>query len=412
MPGETILIADDSAEIRDALADYLKSLGYRVQVAADGRKATALIDSHPFDLVITDMQMPFADGLGVLQAAKHRDADMPVIILTGHPTVESAIGALHEGAYSYLLKPVESLDELGFVVEKALAHRHLTLENRRLMEELRVINSSLAQRVAQQTEQLREAYERLKSLDQMKAQFVSVSSHELRTPLAQMFITADLVQAQLDRGSVMVAKQYLAELVAQGQRLQRLIDNLLDFSAMDRNEFELEKGECGLIEVVRATLDLWRLRIDKKRLQLSVQLPERDIVLTADMARLQHALGQLLDNAIKFTPTGGRMAVGVAGPTPPPWTQPLPSAFAVVAVMDSGPGIPFDKQQAIFQAFTQMDMSDSRRFGGLGMGLAIASRIVLAHGGRLTLKSDPGKGSTFAMWLPMRSGTAPLSRPR
>jgi signal transduction histidine kinase len=226
-----------------------------------------------------------------------------------------------------------------------------------------------------------------------------------------MFITADLVQTQLDQGSIIVAKKYMAELNAQGQRLQRLIDNLLDFSAMDRNEFQLELSECRLNEMVNATLDLWRLRVSKKQIQLNAQLPDRDILLTADMPRLQHALSQLIDNAIKFTPTGGRIAVGVAGPTPPPWTQSLPSSFAVVAVMDSGPGIPLDKQQAIFQAFTQMDMSDSRRFGGLGMGLAIASRIVVAHGGRLTLRSDPGRGSTFAMWLPMRTGhTAPLSK--
>jgi two-component system sensor histidine kinase/response regulator len=86
----------------------------------------------------------------------------------------------------------------------------------------------------------------------------------------------------------------------------------------------------------------------------------------------------------------------------PPWQEAGPSLYVVIAVADSGVGIPVEKQQAIFQAFTQVDMSDQRRFGGLGMGLTIASRIVTAHGGRIMLKSEPGQGSTFAMWLPVQ----------
>jgi DNA-binding NtrC family response regulator len=158
MSGENILVADDSPEIRTMLVDYLTNLGYRVQAAPDGRKACTLIKTQSFELLITDLQMPFVDGLGVLETARQRDQDLPVIILTGHPTLESAIGSLHQGAYGYLLKPVENLDELGHIVANALAHRRLTLENRRLLEELRVVNASLAQRVEEQTQQLREAY--------------------------------------------------------------------------------------------------------------------------------------------------------------------------------------------------------------------------------------------------------------
>jgi len=393
------------------LADYLKSASYRVQTAPDGRKAIELINSQPFDLVITDLQMPHVDGLGVLQAVKACNCDIPVIILTGHPTVESAIGALREGAYNYLLKPVENLDELHHVVQNALSHRRLTLENRRLMEELRALNASLAQRVAQQTEQLREAYEQLKSLDQMKAEFVSVTSHELRTPLAQMFFTADLLQEQLNQGSIVGAKAYLADMMAQSQRLRRQIDNLFDFSQLDRNEFKLELGRCSVLELVNSTVELWRLRIEKKRLRLEVALPQQDLVLTADMPRVQHALGQLLDNAIKFTPPGGRVRVAAHWPAAPPWTQPIPASFAVIAVIDSGPGIPSEKQHAIFQVFTQADMSDQRRYGGLGMGLTIASKIILAHGGRITLNSEPGRGSMFAMWLPMDVTASSVSIP-
>lgn len=397
-----ILIADDSAQVRDLVGEYLQGLGYRVQTAADGERAVALIRAQPFDLVITDLQMPRVDGLGVLHAAKAQDPDMEVVILTGYPTLESAIGALREGAHDYMLKPVENLDILRHVVESALSHRSLVLENHRLVHELQKLNADLTDRVAQQTQQLQQAYEQLKDLEQMKARFVSVTSHELRTPLAQLFLTTDVLRGRLDENSIQGAKACLTELASQSQRLKRLVDNLLDFSQMDRDEFELELGPCHLPALVRATVELWRARVEEKGLGLQISMPEQDILLTADTARLQHALGQLLDNAVKFTPEGGRIVVGVHEPVRPPWQEASPSLYVVIAVADSGVGIPAEKQQAIFQAFTQADMSDQRRFGGLGMGLTITSRIVAAHGGRIMLQSEPGQGSTFTIWLPVR----------
>jgi len=412
MAGESILVADDSGDVRGLLSQYLKGLGYSVQTAADGEKAIALIGTCQFALVITDLQMPRRDGIDVLRAAKRRDPDTEVVILTGNPTTESAIDALREGAYNYLLKPVENLDELRYAVEGALAHRSLVLENRRLVAELRALNASLESRVAQQTQQLREAYEQLQSLDRLKAQFVSVTSHELRTPLAQMFLIADLLRDRIHTRELHDVELYLDQLVTQGQRLQRLIDNLLDFSLMERDEFELALGKCSLLDLVRTVAEVWRPRIEDKKLKLELALPQRDVVITADAPRLQNALGQLLDNAIKFTPSGGRILIGLHGAARAPWPEAGQTPFAVIAVADSGVGIPSDKQQAIFQAFTQADMSDRRRFGGLGIGLKIAARIVAAHGGRITLKSEPDKGSLFTIWLPMQVSRSPFVMPQ
>jgi signal transduction histidine kinase len=411
MSGENILVADDNAEVRNFLAEYLSSLGHCVQTAADGRQAARLIGAERFALVISDLQMPFLDGLGVLQATRARDPDAEVIILTGNPTLESAIGALREGAHDYLLKPVENLEELRLVVERALTHRHLVLENRRLTEELRALNADLESHVEQQTHQLRQAYAQLQSLDEMKAQFVSITSHELRTPLMQLFLATDLLADRIRSRSWVDVEMYLGTITTQSQRLQRLIDNLLDFSLMERGEFELACGECHLAALARATVEMWRERLEQKQLRLDLSVPEHDIVIQADSSRLQNALDQLLENAFKFTPVGGRILVGLHGPARAPWDGAGQSLFAVMAVADSGAGIPAEKQQAIFEAFTQADMSDRRRFGGLGMGLTIASRIVNAHGGRITLKSEPGQGSLFAMWLPMRVSTSPLAKP-
>jgi signal transduction histidine kinase len=413
MSGENILVADDNDQVRSFLAEYLRSLGHRVQTAADGEQAAVLIraNTEGFALVITDLQMPRLDGLGVLQVVKACTPDAQVVLLTGHPTLESAIGALREGAYDYMLKPVENLDELRSVVERALKHRSLVLENRRLTEELRALNADLEGRIEQQTYQLREAYAQLQSLDEMKAQFVSVTSHELRTPLAQLFLATDLLADWIQAHSLEDAETYLEAITAPSRRLRRLINNLFDFSLMERDKFELARGECHLAALARATAEMWRERIEQKQMRLELAMPERDLVLYADASRLQNALDQLLDNAFKFTPEGGRILVGLHGPTRAPWDGAGQAVYAVLAVADSGVGIPAEKQSDIFQAFTQVDMSDRRRFGGLGMGLTIATRIVNAHGGRIMLKSEPGQGSVFAMWLPMRITTAPLAKP-
>jgi signal transduction histidine kinase len=213
------------------------------------------------------------------------------------------------------------------------------------------------------------------------------------------------------RHSLAEAETYLGAITTQSQRLQRLIDNLFDFSLIERGELELARGECHLALLVSATAEMWRERIEQRQMRLDVSMPERDIVTYADAPRLQNALGQLLDNALKFTPQGGRILLGLHGPARAPWDGASQSPFAVIAVADSGVGIPAEKQPDIFQAFTQADMSDRRRFGGIGIGLTIAARIVNAHGGRITLRSEPGLGSVFTMWLPMRAGTSPLTGP-
>jgi signal transduction histidine kinase len=120
----------------------------------------------------------------------------------------------------------------------------------------------------------------------------------------------------------------------------------------------------------------------------------------ADTARLVNALGHLVDNAIKHTSNGGRIVIGAHGPVAPPNGSGRP--HAVIAVVDTGEGIPADRQRLLFKAFSQIDMSDRRRFEGVGLGLALAHRIVVAHGGQISLRSEPGHGSTFAIWLPLQ----------
>jgi signal transduction histidine kinase len=402
MAGERILIADDSKDVAAFLHSYLAQQGYTVQVAYDGETAVRVFNTEPFDLVLTDLQMPRLNGLGVLHRVKERSPDSQVIILTGNASLETALDAMRHGAFDYLLKPVEMVDQLQLAIDRALLHRSLTIENRRLMSELQIANSRLEQRVTEQTRELREAYNRLQSLDRMKSEFVSIVSHELRTPLSVILLSSQILNSEFDNIAPDRRQEHLTNLLTYGRRLKRLVENLLDFSLLERGELELERSQIGLISLIREVTELYLARAQNKGVKLQAVMPKSDLLVDADSARLSNALGQLVDNAIKFTDAGGRVVIGAHGPIRFPGGGQQP--YAVLGVADSGIGIPVERQKALFKAFTQADMSDRRRFEGIGLGLALANRILKAHSGHITLKSEAGRGSTFALWIPM--GTA------
>lgn len=403
MADERILVADDSKEIAAFLQGYLTQHGYQVQVAYDGETAMRLFAAHPFDLVLTDLQMPRLNGLGVLHRVKERSPNTPVIILTGHATLETALDAMRNGAFDYLLKPVERVEQLQLALDRALLHRSLLIENRRLLDELQAANAQLEHKVGEQTQALRDAYDELKSLDRLKSEFVSIVSHELRTPLSVILLSAQMLASDYDRMPPERRQEHLAHLQIYSRRLQRLVENLLDFNLLERGELQLEWVTIGVSSVIDEVIGLYQDRARQKKVALQAALPQPDLSVQADPGRLANALSQLVDNAVKFTPSGGRVVIGARGPVRPPNGAAQP--HAVIAVADSGIGIPPDRQKFLFQSFTQADMSDRRRFEGIGLGLALAHRIVAAHGGQITFKSEPGKGSLFTVWLPMNASS-------
>ena len=180
------------------------------------------------------------------------------------------------------------------------------------------------------------------------------------------------------------------------------LDNWLKTKPWMLMIFTLLGVASGLISLIREVTELYLARAQNKGVKLQAVMPKSDLLVDADSARLSNALGQLVDNAIKFTDAGGRVVIGAHGPIRFPGGGQQP--YAVLGVADSGIGIPVERQKALFKAFTQADMSDRRRFEGIGLGLALANRILKAHSGHITLKSEAGRGSTFALWIPM--GTA------
>lgn len=394
-----ILVVDDSKDVTAFLESYLTQQGYTVQVAYNGATAVKLFNANPSDLVLTDMQMPRLNGLGVLHRVKERSPDAQVIIMTAHGSLETALDAMRHGAFDYLLKPIEPVETLDLAIERALEHQRLIVENRRLLKELQATNTQLEDKVTDQTQELQDAYEQLQSLDKMKSEFVSIVSHELRTPLSVMLLSSQILNSELDALSDERRQEHLANLLIYGRRLKRLVENLLDFSLLGQGELELERTQFSIMTVIQEIADSFKPHAEEKGVRLKVTLPKANLKIDADSARVANALSQLVDNAIKFTASGGKVVIGAHGPVRAPDGNKKP--HVVIAVVDTGVGIAVEQQRLLFKAFTQVDMSDRRKYEGIGLGLALANRIATAHGGQITLKSEPQKGSTFAIWLPL-----------
>jgi signal transduction histidine kinase len=395
-----ILIVDDSEVIRETLAAFLGTVGYHVDEAPDGQVALDQFIMRRHHLIISDLQMPRLEGLALLKQVKAIEPDTQVIILTGHATLDSAVEALRLGAYDYLLKPVEDMEAFARLVDRALTHYSLLIENKRLVEELRQANARLESEVATRTLELQAANESLRSLDKLKNDFVSVVSHELRTPLAAILLEAQILTQEVKSLSSEKLSQVYSALAVNARRLQIQIDNLLDFALIERGELVLDFRPCSVNQITRDVVDLYEARAAEKNVRFTLNLPPTTTLsVIADGPRLRSALVHLVDNAFKFTPEGGTIAISVHGMTTMPGSN---EPAVALAVHDNGIGISPDIQQKLFTVFNQADMTATRRYGGMGIGLALAARIVAAHRGKITFKSELGNGSLFAIWVPSR----------
>jgi len=286
----------------------------------------------------------------------------------------------------------QTLIEMGFVdretVDGAVNRQILELHSA-----LQTANRQLEQRVEERTAELRRALERLSELNQLKANLISNVSHELRTPLAHIKGYIELLAegqlGQLDPGQ----RTALGVVQRATERLGRLIEDLIEFSAASRIGIALNVGPVAIPELVERAIDRSNEKAAKAGVRLVTEITGPLPMPMADPERLGWVLHQLLDNAIKFTPSGGIVMIKA---------RPEPRAVAV-AVSDNGIGIPQERLREVFEPFHQLDGSPTRRYGGTGLGLALVRLILDAHGAPLNLESRVGEGSTFSFMLPVEA---------
>jgi len=233
------------------------------------------------------------------------------------------------------------------------------------------------------------AVERLKELDQLKSEFLSTVSHELRTPLASItgFTTTMMEDADMPPD---IRQEFLGIIHRESTRLAHIIEDLLDFARIEQGAMKIEMVYADLITLVHDVIDLMGRRFKKKDIELVHVFAQDSICLHLDPTRIGQVVKNLLSNALKFTPSGGRVVIDV---------EPL-AGMVRLSVTDTGIGIPQEAHDSVFERFFRVP-EHTMVAAGTGLGLPICKRIVELHHGQIELQSEPGVGTTLTMLLPL-----------
>jgi len=382
-----LLVVDDEESLRITTAAIFEKEGYLVDVASSGDEAIDLLSRTDYDLVLTDLHMEGGDGLSVLNRIRQQAPLTISVVLTGFASVESAIAALQEGAYDYLIKPCD-IETMKHTIRRGVEHRRLMLAEQKARTDLQQLNLDLERRIDERTAELKRVNVELADANRAKDVFLATLSHELRTPLTPVVGWIKLLRSgTLDEKSV---AQALDAIERNAWLQSRLIDDLLDTSRIATGKLHFDPKPTDLNAAVKAAIDTVRTSAAGRNLDLTMSLHPASLIVMGEPVRLQQIAWNMISNAIKFTDPGGSVTI----------TTGSNGTEAYLTVVDTGIGIAPEFLPHVFDRFRQADGSTSRRHGGLGLGLAIADALAKMHGGRLAAQSEGvGRGATFTLAL-------------
>jgi signal transduction histidine kinase len=424
----SLLVVDDEESVAVTMGAILEMDGYEVCISTSGADAMKRLHENEFDLVLTDLRLDDTDGLTIITEVCRVQPETVSIVLTGYASLESAIKALREGAYDYLIKPCD-VDELRAVVARGIERRQLGMQLKSRLGELetanqtiRELNLDLQRRVDDATQELQQLYrsaqahvEQLEELDRLKSRFLSMASHELKTPLTSISGLAQVLLRRMRRrieegrpsdqewqNEQLAHVDRLELLNSQTGRLGRLVDELLDVSRIESGKLEFEWAPVDLQQLVREVASRLQLSTTQHTIEVDFDVDDRsEGTVTADRDHIEQVLDNLVSNAIKFSPQGGKIIVSVRAN----------GKDVELSVADPGVGIPAHQLEAVFGLFYQAEDPVSRRTGGMGLGLYISKEIIGRHNGRIWAESAPGQGSTFSFSLPRNRAARKITSP-
>ena len=285
-------------------------------------------------------------------------------------------------------KPVllgQALVELK-LLERAELDQAVTEQIIQLRSALQTANRTLERRVAERTAELQKALERVSELSQLKSNFVANISHELRTPLTHIKGYIELLVSE-SLGTLTEEQRHALQVSQQStSKLETLIEDLIMVSLASRGEMSVKQENVDIRRLANLAIKSHTPHAQERGVNLGAIIDENVPLVQADSQKLAWVLHQLVDNAVKFTPSDGRVVVNIKREG---------TNLVIVSVVDTGIGIPASRIEDIFEAFHQLDGSATRRYGGTGLGLSLVRQIIEAHGSMLEVQSVEGHGSTF-----------------
>jgi signal transduction histidine kinase len=390
-----ILIVDDDEVDRIAVRRAIKTAGIQVEVheAETCAGAISILKTQLFDCIFLDYRLPDQDGLALVQMIRAEGILSPLIVLTGQGDEQIAVDLMKAGASDYLAKSKISPGRLTQMLRNALrvhqAEQQAALVNQRFKESYELLIEQ-HQELEQQRQQIYEQNIELIQAAALKSRFLATISHELRTPLNAILGFSQML-LRPSKGTLSDKQAEMVQRIfSNGKNLLEMLNEVLDLSRIEAHRLDLKPESFNVQSLITTTVDEMRSLAVLKQLTLSTEINLQNALVFNDPVRLRQVLVNLLSNAIKFT-NMGRVWVDI---------QEMGSDRLSISVHDTGIGIVPEHRDYIFEAFRQVDQTNTRKHPGTGLGLAITQSLVQMMGGTITLKSQVGQGSTFVIELP------------
>jgi signal transduction histidine kinase len=368
-----ILVVDDDANLRESVRDNLELEGYDVTEAGTGAEAMKAVVTGFYDVILMDFNLPDSTGIDVIRDIRKVNTESEILMLTAHASLDTALKAIRESVYDFLVKPVD-FDVLKRVIAKAVEKLRLIQDNRRLIEDLRKAN------------------EQLLYLSNMKSKFLSMASHDLSNSLMTLQVSLEMLIGSMSPSEEQKKRmQYISNGISQ---LARLIEDLVDWASIESGKFRLEMEAQDPGKVVEDCAGAQQVRASQRGITLKADIAKGLPRVQADRRRITQVLGNLLENALRHTSKGGAVTVSAV----------KHEGAVRIGVTDTGEGIDPSEIQKIFESFYQPQSSHAAR-GRLGLGLSISKEIVHSHGGKIWVESaGKGKGASFLFTIPADKG--------
>jgi signal transduction histidine kinase len=365
-----ILMVDDTPANLELLSGMLRGRGYKVRAAVSGKLALLSARTEPPTLILLDINMPEMNGYEVCAQLKADEKlkEIPVIFLSALSETMDKVKAFGAGGVDYITKPFQ-LEEV-----EARVGTHLELRRQKL--------------------QVQEAYEKLRELEKMRDTLVHMIVHDLRSPLTAIYAFLELIKEKAQGALPEKLTIYIDIALKSAKHMINIISDILDASKMEGGQMKLRLTDCDLGAAVTATISGLKSLLENREIRFTP--PERPISVRADSELVLRVIQNLVANALKFTPDSGHIQLSV---------EPVGDRVRV-GVKDDGPGIAPEFREKIFEKFAQVELPSGRQKYSSGLGLTFCKLAVEAHGGRIGVDSNEGKGSCFWFELPV-NGPSP-----